>query len=232
MKNFVLSAVLFAASVVAVYAQESYKPEIGSFGVEVAFSPLEGLVDLQQGLQYDNNIAGQFKAFYSLNDKVGIRLGLGFGTASSKTNNGKSGDDLYKTSNSRNSFSILPGLTYSFEGTARLTPYAGVELAIGRCSSESITEEGKVKTTITNYAGTLFNTFGFNVFTGFNYFFAKNLYIGIEAGIGFDSQKFKNPETKVKGDPNWKEPEKSKRSSSNSTFGFKVNPDLRLGWSF
>ena len=231
MKNLLLAAAFFAASVFAVHAQESYKPEAGSFGVEVAFSPLSGMVDFQQGLQYDNNIAGQIKLSYSLNDKMGIRLGLGFGTSSLKTDNGKSGDDLRITENSRTNFSFLPGFTFSFEGTEKLAPYVGAELAFGSCSLKEISEVGKVKTTTTN-RGSLFNTFGFNVFTGFNYFFAENLYVGVEAGIGFDSQKFKNEEISVTGDPGWVKPEESTTSRSNSTFGFKVNPILRLGWSF
>ena len=231
MKKIVFTAALFAASVIAVNAQESYKPEVGSFGVEVAISPLAGSVDFQQGLQYDNNIAGQAKVSYYLNDKIGIRLGLGFGTSSTKDDNGKSGDDLRRTSSSRSNFSILPAFTYSFEGTERLTPYVGAGFAFGSCSIESVSEVGKVKTTTTN-SGNRFNTFGFNVFTGFNYFFAKNLYVGVEVGIGFDSQKFKNQKVSVTGDPAWVAPAKPTNSSKNSSFGFIVNPILRLGWSF
>ena len=232
MKNFVLSAVLFAASVVAVHAQESYKPEIGSFGVELEVSPFLGVVGFQQGLQFDENIAGQIKGFYVLDQKIGVRLGLGFGRGSGKEDNGESGDDHSKQKISVTSFSILPGITYSFEGTERLAPYVGAEFAIGSCSTKEINTEGKIKETIKNEGDELFNTFGLNVFTGFNYYFAKNLYVGVEAGIGYDFVKLKHEKEKVKGMDGWKAPEKPKDSVTGSFFGFKVNPILRLGWTF
>jgi len=203
MKKYLVALMMFAVTTAVSAQEESYKPEAGSFGVEVAVSPLWGGVDFQQGLEYDNNIAGQFRVSYSLNDKIGVRLGLGFGTSSTNTDNGESGDALRKTTNSRTNFSILPGFVYSFEGTTKLTPYVGAEFALGSCSTKNVTEAGKVKTTVTNSGNNMFNTFGFNVFTGFDYFFAKNLYVGVEAGIGIDSQKFKNEEISVTGDPDW-----------------------------
>ena len=231
MKNLFLSAALFAASVVAVNAQESYKPEVGSFGVEVAISPLLGAVGLQQGLEFDNNIAGQFKVSYILNDKMAVRLGLGFGKSSSKEDNGEAGATLYREKRSQTSFSFLPGFTYSFDGTEKLTPYVGAELAIGTCSTKDVYEIGTVKRTYTNDGGTLFNTFGFHLFTGFNYFFAQNLYVGVEAGIGFETQKFKIEDEVVTGDPSWSFTKPTDKSS-NSAFGFKASPILRLGWYF
>ena len=225
---------MFAVITAASAQEENYKPE-GSFGVEVAIMPLMGVVGFQQGLEYDNNSAGQLKVSYFLNDRMAVRLGLGFETASAKTDNGESGAALRKTENSRKNFSILPAFIYSFEGTARLAPYVGVEFAFGNCSAESISEvgtaSGVIKTTTTN-SGNMFNTFGISALTGFNYFFAKNLYIGVEAGVGFDSQKFKNEKVTRTGDPGWTAPAESKSSRENSTFGFKVNPILRLGWSF
>ena len=236
MKNIFLSLALCAALVITVNAQESYKPEAGKFGVELAGSPLLGVITLQPGMQFANDFegffGGQFKVSYYLSDNIGVRIGLGYRTISSNVDNGESGSNLSKSSLSMATFSFLPEFIYLFEGTTKLAPYVGAGLDFGSTSSETITENGSIKETRKNWGGVFLNTFGINVFTGFNYFIAENLFLGVEAGVGFASQTFKNSEITRTGDPNWTPPPKSKASSSNSTFGFNVHPMLRFGWFF
>jgi len=190
------------------------------------------VVDLQQGIDFSgDDIGGQFRVSYFLNDNMALRLGLGFGTASYKFDNGETGSNLEKGTESTTFFAILPEFVYSFHGTARLAPYVGAGIAFGSASNKSVDEDGDVKVTVKN-TGDMFNTFGFNVFTEFNYFIAENLYLGVEAGIGFSTMNFKHSEITVEGVPGWTAPEPSKHKESISTFGFKVNPILRLGWVF
>jgi len=235
MNKLLVSVAIFAASVVAVNAQESsFKPDAGSVGFEIAFSPLDGAAGFQQGFSFDENVAGQLKLYYYVSDNFAIRLGLGYNAFSMKYDNGESGDDLRKRSSRYSTYAILPGIVYSFDGTSRFAPYVGAEFGIGSTSLKEVIEMGKIEGTFTNDPdeGNFLNTFAFNVFTGFNYFIAKNLFLGVEVGIGYESVSLKDYDEKVTGNPDWKAPEKDKSSSSMSFFGLKTQPMLRLGWFF
>jgi len=233
MKKILLSAAMFAASVFAFNAQgqqESYKPEAGSVAIEVGISPLLGLVYPQAGIgNVDDQMGGQLKISYSVSDNIGIRLGLEFGTISSSYDNGLAGNNSITVNGSYFVFSISPGLTYSFAGTERLTPYVGAELQIGTISNSYEFVQGNNKVTLKNdnEENDMFTAFGGNVFTGFNYYFAKNLFVGAEVGLGLRYVSLKNREETINGNKNTLED-----SVSAFGFGFYCNPAIRLGWAF
>jgi hypothetical protein len=160
-------------------------------------------------------------------------VGLGFSRESESYDN-KSPKN--KGSYSKTTFSIIPGIVYSFAGTAKLTPYAGAEFLIGSVGSSGVIENNygsnsSTETTATNIDQNSnrvgFNTFGIGVFTGFNYYFAKNLYIGAEVGFGYRSTSLKDGEVTVGSSATKYEDE-----SSSSAIGFHATPTLRLGWTF
>ena len=210
MKKILLAIMLVAA--VAVNAQ-GFKPEVGKFGVEVAVS---GLTDV--GLQ-----GGKLVGTYSFTDAIGVRLGLGIQSVGTKFDNGEANASKMLLEGSSSGFIIAPGLVYSFAGTERLTPYVGAEITFSSTSNKSTTTLGTTET-ITENANNPYSKFGFNVFAGFNYYIAKNLYLGAECGLGLASTSYKNE--KVTGVA------ESKFERSESTFGVNVTPALRLGWSF
>ena len=134
MRKYLLSLAMFATTFVvsAQENQESIKPESGSFSVEVGFTPLQtNSVSLQ---------GGQIKGAYSISDKFGVRLGLDFGTSTTTVDNNESGVAWSKTSNCTTQFTVNPGVTYSFAGTERLTPYVGAEVSFGISSKTEPTE--------------------------------------------------------------------------------------------
>ncbi len=188
-KALFLAASLFVAAFANAQeenaANAGVKPESGSFSVEVGFCPFQS-----ESVNLEN---GRLNAAYSINDNWSVRAGLGFGA--STTDNG--------VETKKNTFSFAPGVVYGFAGTEKITPYVGGELVL-RKSSEKVADK---KTS---------DIFGFGVqaFTGMNYYFTKNAYVGVEFGIGFNSQKDDESDAK------------------SSEFKAYAQPAVRLGWAF
>ena len=234
MKKVLVAVMLIAA--VAVSAQD-FKPGAGKFGLEVQFNGLtnfgvinnvveditgfdlgvDGIISLQ---------GGRLVGTYSITDAIGVRLGFGFNSGKVTNDNGDTGDDLFKTEQSSSEFSIAPGFVYSFAGTERLTPYVGAEIAFAMASDKFVRTVGTNVTTTEN-GGVAFNKFGFNVFSGFNYYVAKNLYVGAECGLGLASTSHKNTKVTAGGSAT-----ELKDKNSDFNFGVNVVPALRLGWAF
>jgi hypothetical protein len=204
--------------------KSSEKPEKGSLSLEVGFSPLdvEG-----KNIQLQNE---QLRLIYLVSDRVGIRFGIGFNTNTESDDNGQPGDEWTKTTTKNSQVAFAPGIVYNFAGTERLTPYLGVEAIIATRSATIIAEAKDFKQEIRN-EGDLFNTFALGVFSGFNYYFAGNLYIGAEVGLALEHQSLKNTiiETTTGGRTETVEP---KNTVTRTTIGMVVTPSLRLGWAF
>lgn len=208
-----------------IYAQENYnKPDNSKFSLEVGFTPFNSESVILMGEQ----IVGT----YSINDKIGIRLGLGF-ASETETSDNKQTNYTKRTATSTN-FSITPGVKFSFAGTNKLSPYIGFEFLFGTQMRETTLERKQgddlIKTVTTN-ADYPINTFGADAFTGFNYYFAKNIFVGIEIGIGANtySVKKQSVKTTTNGATTTLDTE---AESGAFTFGFMCNPAIRLGWSF
>ncbi|MDR1730401.1 MAG: porin family protein [Prevotellaceae bacterium] len=201
--------------------EESFKPEEGSFAVEVGFAPLQfNSVSLQ---------GGQLKASYSLNEQLGVRLGVGFGINNEFSDNKE--EEWTKTTNTISEISVTPGVTYSFEGTNKLAPYIGAELLLATTSDKETVETKSGYKRVTKNENSPFNTFGLGIFTGFNYYFAKNLYLGVEVGIGAKFKNLKNESDEItENGTTTTEENKSENGSFN--FSAYANPALRLGWAF
>jgi len=224
MKKYLLGFAMLIATT-AVNAQEgSFKPAAGSFNLEVGFNPFTVSQLGQNGFYLQD---GQIKAGYAINDNIGVRLGLEFNLLSNKQNNGESGNALIETKNSTSAITFVPGVTYSFAGTNKLTPYVGAEFLFGTTSNTNTVTVGSTKTVTKNYSPA-FNTFGFDIFSGFNFYFAQNLYIGAEVGLGIKSTSYKKSSVETTGSPKVE----SKDSNKDFSFGFYANPSIRLGWAF
>lgn len=210
-------------AVVAEQSQaESFKPEEGSIEMEVGFAPFSVNND---GVRLQG---GELKGAYILNEQFKIRLGLGFAT--NKEVN-KAEGEWPKTTTSTSRFSITPGFTYSFDGTDKLDPFVGAELMFATESNKRTVEQESGDKTVTKNQNSPFNVFGIGALTGFNYYFAKNLFVGVEVGIGveFGSEKNRKVETTTNGQTTTTE-----NKTDNSSFDFRAyaNPSIRLGWVF
>lgn len=207
MKKVILSFALALTVATGAFAQ---KQEGGEKNLELQFAPLGGSPIGMNGIR--------FRMFNS--DGTGaIRIGLGIGGSNETTvsnqqrtvdlPNGKEHivPELYDQNKSFN-FSIRPGYEMHFEGTDRLSPYAGAELIFATGSETLVREfyngnssgtendiekwsvwEGEVKKGTT--------TLGLNLVAGVDYYIADNIYLGAELGFGFLNVKQKDKETTV-----------------------------------
>ena len=216
---------IMVALATTMYAQESYnKPEVPKFSLEVGFTPLQTETITLMGEQLIGT--------YSLNNRIGIRLGLGFATATANYDDKQA--NYTKESANISQFSLSPGIVYSFIGTNRLTPYVGFELMFGSTSNKTTTEvrtANNLRKTVTTNADGAFNTFGANVFTGFNYYFAKNIFVGVEVGLGASNLSVKQQSVKVTSDGSTTTRDTDAEINAFGV-GLICNPAIRLGWAF
>ena len=157
---FVLIMIILATTM---YAQESYnKPDNSKFSLEVGFMPFQSESVFLMG--------EQLRGTLSLNDQIGIRLGLGFASATEKEDDKQA--DYTKETATISQFSITPGVIYSFTGTNRLTPFVGFELMLGVTSNKTTIEErlgnDRIRKTVITNSNSPLNTFGANFLAGFN----------------------------------------------------------------
>ncbi|MDR1115848.1 MAG: outer membrane beta-barrel protein [Tannerella sp.] len=225
MNKYLIVLAMITVYVIAGNAQESSMESAkGGLSLEVGFSPLdvEG-----NNIQLQNE---QLRLIYSVSDKIGIRLGIGFNTSTESDDNGLPSDEWMETTSKTSRIAFSPGIIYSFAGTEKLMPYLGAEAIIAAKSATTIAEAKDFKQEIRN-EGDLFNTFGLGVFSGFNYYFAERLYIGAEVGLAFEYKSLKNTiiETTTGGRTETVEP---KNTGTRTTLGTVVTPSLRLGWRF
>jgi len=216
MRKLLLIAVLTAGMCGLASAQE-YKPGAGDFSLEVGFAP------------FGSNIinGGDLAGFIHFSDNVALRIGLSFGLHSETDDSGKTGSDLYILKKNRFDFGIEPGIVYSFNGTPRLAPYIGGGIYLGVLSTKTSVETNN-KTTETTHPGGPdrygdYFVFGVGAATGFNYYFAKNLYVGAEVNLAFKFTAFSNE--KSTGDD-------MKDKVHDIDLGIGAQPLLRLGWTF
>jgi hypothetical protein len=205
-------------------AQESNKPGIGSFLLETGFSPFssDGSIQLQEG---------QVRGVYMTSDNVGLRFGIGFMSESASSDNGLSGDDWAKSSESASELTFSGGLMRFLPGSEKLSPYIGFEAFIATASNR-VTQEAKDYKMVMRNADSPLNCYGANLFSGFNYYFAKTIYFGAEINLSLKSYSVKQSktETTIDGSKETLEPVKDKFRTG--SFGLSCNPYIRLGWAF
>ena len=224
MKKYVCLLIVVALAT-TMNAQESYnKPDDSKFSLEIGIMPF----------QYESAflIGEQLRGILAINDNISLRLGVGFGTAK-ETEDDKQAD-YTKSTTTTSQFSVSPGIIFSFAGTNKLTPFVGFEVMVGSTSNQITQEQRRgnslTKTVITN-ADSPINTFGANVFTGFNYYFAKNIYVGVEAGIGVINISEKKQSIKITSDGSTTTRDTEAEVGAIG-FGIVCNPAIRLGWAF
>ncbi len=171
------------------------KAEEGSFSMEVGFIPFGSAPIELEG--------GQLRGVYSLTENWKLTLGLGFGVHTY---------EIDGESTTASNYSIAPGVAYEFEGTDRLAPFVGGKLLVAAFNNSDDNEEETSEPSRVS--------FGFDIVTGFNYYFAEQLYIGAEIGIGFKATSYDDDETA------------SGKDESSAEFETFACPSLILGWTF
>ncbi len=184
----------------------------------------------EAGLSLGNGFSlsgGNLNCNYSLSDELTVRLGFGLNVTKSAEKD--SSDN--KGHETETSFDIKPGIVYSFSGTERLEPYVGAEVVFGFDSNHTYGEGKFDGKTIETTEKTKTNHFGANAFTGFNFYVAKDLYVGAELGFGF----IVTPDKRTTGkDAEGKEYDSKDNNMKAHVTNINVNcnPAVRVGWKF
>lgn len=173
MKKVLLSALAVFAFTFANAQEESngYKASTGNVTTELS---VNGLMDNVNFNLQDQGFSNEmmFKARYFKSESVAYRGLLTIDVNSETTK--MTPDDLKE---STTNIGLGFGLEKHFTGTDRLSPYVGGDLLVGFNSSK--VEQGSNEEKGPN---------GFRVGVrgvfGADYYFAKNLYLGVEAGLG------------------------------------------------
>jgi opacity protein-like surface antigen len=215
---------LFAAAAMfigtAANAQDVYKQTGGEQNIEVLFAPLGGSPIGINGIKY--------RKFTSATTAWRAEVFLGFSSSTDITGLTADEDELRDRSSA---FDIVlsPGLEWHLPGTDRLSPYYGGVVNIGFNTSRDRSEfegaDGIEENTTKN--GSL--SLGLAGVGGFDYYFADNIYLGAEIGVGFGfTSDFDTvSETTVEGVDNVETP-----NGSSLNFGPIVQGRIRLGILF
>ena len=185
---------LFAAALIGVTSVQAQKQIGGDKNIELQFAPLGGSPISVSGIR--------FRTF--LDESSAFRVNLFVGSTTDKSVLAQEGDFsienpvspiLYQTDKTFD-FSIRPGYEIHFDGTDRLSPYVGaeIEFALGNTSSEvenwgtnDVDNAGEPEQYVvwTETAKDKYTRIGVNLVTGFDFYFADNVYLGAEMGFGF-----------------------------------------------
>ena len=233
MRKKILLIVIFAIISIATFAQ---KP-VGTnpFSIEGGLT-----INAMTGQTFT---APDLRLRYFINDAISVRLGVMFN--SDKTtdyiygfNDQGSLDESKQGSLEIKDFSTQFSLggAYHFAQKEKLSPYAGIDFTFlsgsyketwkktfQNLSSFDEDRNGHYKY---KYSG-----FGFMIFTGVDYYFAENIYLGLEIGIGMSNDKDKSGE--------WSQTVGQTTTTvttfqtyADSYFGNMFSQMIRLGWRF
>lgn len=215
---------------------------VAFFGMSANAQMAEGshTLEVQLGTSFGggNSLlsAPGIKYRYFLNENMAIRFGLGYDASTSEDVSAENGDGtgaLGTLTMSNSGYYVAPGFEYHFGATERLSPYAGLDLIIG---GGSYTEDGAnhdgsgYMLDYTSENENKYSSFGVNLLAGFDFYIAKNLFIGAEFGFGWTSMTDKEGTWSVSsGGTTTSGTSPEEKSSS---MGIGTNGAVRLGWRF
>ena len=234
-------------------------PNSKTFMLEINFNPFGN-----DGVFSFDNL--QTKYWISNKTALRLGVQFDYKNNSTTDDDYKSGD-VYKPTMSEKSLLIgfKPGIEFRILENSKISPYWGVELSFINKSSESeyidfyrlydynsglyvyqkfvANIEGAWRETEDYYEYTAYtkerayHSFGSNLLLGADYFFAKNIYLGFEVGLGYEMLKYKQIEANFAGlttIPGMGNPLESETypGSKSTDFGFYYNNSIRLGIYF
>ena len=214
---------VLVASAIALFATVSaqeYKPTAGDVTVDLGVAG--GLGDTSIALA-DGGAA--FKARYFKTDKFAYRLTMllaNNATTTNPTSNIVAKDKDF-------SLGLGFGIEQHFTGTERLSPYVGGDILVGYASADT-----KSTFTPTNGSQIVTEVKGPNSFSagvrgvfGADYYFAKRVFLGVEAGLSLTYSSEGDTKTKVTGLP-----ETKVEGGNNFNISPAVVTGIRIGYAF
>lgn len=189
MKKLLLS---LSVAVLGLTAQaQDFKPAKGDVTTE--FGLTGGINNTNFEL---NDGAGLLRFRYFQKENLAFRLGFNVGSISEKGNAYGTGANENKTGSAKSTetqFLINLGVEKHFAGTERLSPYVGADFLIGSASNKTTFENATgsvanptyVEAVSSETKGPGSTILGLRAVVGADYYIAKRLYLGAEAGFGF-----------------------------------------------
>lgn len=204
----------------------AYKPVKGTIATEVSL--VGGLNNADFALN-----TGALKFRYFFKDDMALRLGLGLNSNKVEDIDNSTPSNVVTEIRKNSSTMINLGIEKHFAGSERLSTYAGADLLIGfNGASYEYTENGYSyeEDASTNNGFNTINastSFGLGVFTGADYYITKKVFLGVEAGLNFMSEKGKDNTITETGSS-------SVTISGDKSGGFSTNVvgGVRIGFQF
>ena len=210
---------------------DSYKPGSGDSSLELSFDP--GAIFATGGDQFSlDNAMIKYRKFTSETSAFRLSANFSFGANVTITQQEDTKNNLeeLKDKDSYFSLSLRPGIEKHFSGTKKLSPYFGAEGIIGYASASMKSEYQDANQDI-EYVKTKGGAFtlGAGVFAGVDYYFVKNLYLGVEIGYGLSYTNQLKTKYTDSGDNDNDDERKN-------GYEFGLNPSVtgnfRIGWTF
>ncbi|WP_256006029.1 outer membrane beta-barrel protein [Pedobacter deserti] len=248
MKKTLLSIAVAIASLSASAqtsdSEQSFKPIAGSVSTELNFNPFRGNLSL-------NNALNQIKFRYFAKSDLALRLGLHFSTIDTVANRGSSygtQSTFSKDERKGTIFDVNLGVEKHFKGTSRLSPYIGADFTFGMRTASQDLVNNQVTYNIKNaWAETVYigqppyytqqvvqlayNRFGITAVAGFDFYLARNLFLGYEFNLSYLKTNYKLPEIKITGNGQPAQPPVDGKNES-SAFGTSLMNGIRIGYTF
>lgn len=214
---------LLVASAIALFATVSaqeYKPTTGDVTVDLGVSG--GLGNTSIGLA-DGGAA--FKVRYFKTDKLAYR----FTMVLANNNDTDNPSNTVVTKDNDFALALGVGAEKHFAGTDRLSPYIGGDILIGYASQNTKTTNSPVggPVSVSEVKGP--NTFGAGVrgVFGADYYFAKRVFLGVEAGLSLMYSS--EGDTTIK---NTGVADVTSKGGSNFNISPSVVTGIRIGYAF
>lgn len=208
MKKFYLC--LFLSLLVAAQAvsQDSLRTSNDHLKVSARHVTMELNINPFRGDLSLNNALNQIKLRYFTSDNFAIRLGFNIDTKKKETTvTNPYGTNPFISDESKKytGVGINIGVEKHFAGTKRLSPFIAAEFSFGTKFSNYTLDEGSVKTKIEGAwrSTTLVNNafvygyeergyvkYGIGILAGFDFYIAKNFFVGYEAALQFSNIEY------------------------------------------
>ncbi|MCG8384167.1 MAG: hypothetical protein MJA30_01395 [Cytophagales bacterium] len=206
--------------------QNEFKPSAGNVSLEVQFEPFgDDPINI-------NGIRGRI--FSSQRQAFRMNVFIGYDSDTDITQQEVPDANLLELEDRTSTFTLnlRPGMEWHTKGTERLSPYFGFEVDFAiqwsRFRSENQEDLSVFYRTRINENG--FTRYGLNAIAGFDYYFAKRIFVGTEMGFGASVTRLRDV-TEDSDVPGFVEPEPLNRGGS-FELGPNVNVDIRLGYVF
>lgn len=170
-------------------ASLDYKPTKGTVTTEVG---------LTGGLNNANFNLSTLKFRYFLKENIGLRMGLGIQNETDEDINNANPSNTITTTDKNSRFQINLGVEKHFEGSDRLSTFVGGDLVISLAnqSNEVVQQNGNFNKS--RGGGNAGSAFGVQLLTGADYYIAKKVYLGVEAGLSILTGKGKDVITETR----------------------------------